>query len=330
MPTPSILPFLIQAIALCLSAFFFYFPLATTSHAQTDISNTQHPQKPHVTLAKTYQAHHGIDLSGYWASEKLDGVRGYWTGNVMLTKQGNEIQLPMALLNQLPQVALDGELWIDRESFSLVSSLIRKNHTTLDQWKNNDYAVSYQVFDMPTQGGPFTARLKTLNKLYKQSLPNNTFWTPIKQFKVHTHTQLMENLTRVEALGGEGLMLHKGSSHYHSHRNNDLLKVKSFNDAEAIVTGHIKGKGKYQGLMGSIKVKTKAGIHFKIGTGFSDAERKDPPPIGSLITYKFYGKTHKGTPKFASFLRIRHPANAVKTTADKITVPSPIKQQNSK
>ena len=101
-------------------------------------------------------------------------------------------------------------------------------------------------------------------------------------------------------------MLHLANANYHSGRTKNLLKLKQHQDAEAVVIAHLPGKGKYSGLLGAIKVKTPDGIVFKIGSGFSDLERKHPPKIGSVITYKYIGKTQRGVPKFASFLRIRH------------------------
>jgi len=100
-------------------------------------------------------------------------------------------------------------------------------------------------------------------------------------------------------------MLHHQDSFYKSGRNKSLMKLKKYADAEAIVIKHITGKGKYKTMLGSILVKTKSGIQFKIGSGFTDEQRKHPPPIGSTITYKFIGKTQRGVPRFASFMRIR-------------------------
>lgn len=45
-------------------------------------------------------------------------------------------------------------------------------------------------------------------------------------------------------------------------------------------------------------------IRFKIGSGFKDSERENPPKIGSIITYKFYGRTKNDLPKFPVFLRV--------------------------
>ncbi|WP_287032112.1 hypothetical protein [Methylophilus sp.] len=86
-----------------------------------------------------------------------------------------------------------------------------------------------------------------------------------------------------------------------------LLKLKPQLDAEAKVIAYVPGKGKYQGKMGALLVETLDGIQFKLGTGFTDAERAHPPPIGSLVTYTYRDVTKNGKPKFASFLRVRPP-----------------------
>ena len=131
----------------------------------------------------------------------------------------------------------------------------------------------------------------------------------IKQFKVSGHADLMNELDRVTKQGGEGLMLHLGSSLYHGRRDDDLLKLKQYFDAEAKVIEHYPGKGKYKGLLGAMLVETlgsaREKIRFRIGTGFSDEERSIPPPIGTIITYKYFGITKSGLPKFPSFIRIR-------------------------
>ncbi len=281
------------------------------------LAQAQPPHKPAVTLANIYAPSKQINLNNYWASEKLDGVRGYWTGTQMLTRQGNSIDIPSVLKSQLPAIALDGELWIARNTFEHISALIRRKHTSYKEWSNAHHTVSYNVFDLPHHKGTFDQRLNALSALYNTSRFQNTFWRPVQQFKIANHKVLMEQLKAIEQLGGEGLMLHKGDSLYHSIRNDDLLKVKSFDDAEASITQHLPGKGKYSGMLGAIRVINTEGVAFNIGTGFSDAERANPPPIGSIITYKYYGKTHKGTPKFASFLRVRHAVTATGDNASK-------------
>jgi len=84
-----------------------------------------------------------------------------------------------------------------------------------------------------------------------------------------------------------------------------LLKLKPLHDAEAVVIGHVPGQGKHAGRLGALRVRNEDGAEFLIGTGFSDAQRAEPPPTGVLVTYTHRGSTASGVPRFASFLRVR-------------------------
>lgn len=254
-------------------------------------------QQPSLLLAKVY--HSDIEINDYWVSEKLDGVRAYWNGTALISRQGHVFNAPQWFTQALPDIAIDGELWIDRNQFDKVSGLVRRQDANPINW----HKVSYMIFDLPNSLATFDHRVKQMNELVQQA--NVHHFKAIKQFRVNSHQQLHSELDRVVSLGGEGLMLHKGSSYYTSGRSNDLLKLKKYFDAEATVMKHIAGKGKYKNMLGSMLVKTAEGIQFKIGTGFSDEERRDPPPVAALITYKYFGLTNKGKPRFASFMRIR-------------------------
>ena len=251
---------------------------------------------PKVMLAKVYKQN--IDLSHYWVSEKLDGVRAYWDGKQFTSRQGNIYHAPTWFTADFPSRPLDGELWISRNTFQQLVSTVRKQRPNQNEWQQ----VRYMVFDLPASNAPFTTRLAQLKQLIQQNKP---YLKIIEQFRVADHEQLMERLDRVIAAGGEGLMLHRGDSHYRSGRSNDLLKVKRFQDAEAVVVKHHPGRGKFSGLLGSIEVKMPSGKQFRIGSGFNQQERQKPPSIGSTITYKHFGLTRNGTPRFATFLRKR-------------------------
>ena len=69
--------------------------------------------------------------------------------------------------------------------------------------------------------------------------------------------------------------------------------------------GHLPGKGRLAGMLGALLVDMPDGRRFRLGTGFSDEERREPPPVGATVTYEYFGKTRNGLPRFASFLRIR-------------------------
>jgi DNA ligase-1 len=253
--------------------------------------------KPSLMLANLY--HEGINLSEYWVSEKYDGVRAIWNGTQLVSRGGNIYHAPKWFIKNLPKQKLDGELWIARQKFELVVSTVRDKSPDDKAWRQ----IKFMVFDMPELPTSFDDRLKQMKITIKNI---NTPWVQmVKQWKVANHPTLMKELEAITKAGAEGLMLHKGSSLYKGKRNGDLLKVKPYQDAEAIVIKHIKGKGKYSEVLGAMVVETPSGVQFKIGSGFSDNERQNPPAIGKTITYQYRGKTKNGIPRFATFLRVR-------------------------
>ena len=254
---------------------------------------------PKLMLANSY--HEDINVTDYWVSEKLDGVRAYWNGTQLISRQGNVFAAPDWFTADFPKIPLDGELWMGRGTFETLSGAVRKTTPVDSEWR----AIRLMVFDMPEQAGDFNQRLETLRRMFAQK--HSPYITLVAQEKLPSQKALMARLDEVVNAGGEGLMLHLGSAPYRGVRSDDLLKLKRFEDAEATVLAHIAGTGKYQGAMGALLVQTSAGVQFKIGTGFSDAQRKNPPPIGSQITYRYRSITNKGVPRFASFMRVREP-----------------------
>jgi DNA ligase-1 len=253
--------------------------------------------KPNLLLAEKYAQN--IDLSQYWLSEKYDGVRAYWDGEKLRSRQGNVFHAPTWFTDGLPTQALDGELWIGRGKFSATISAVSKNKPIDKQWRR----VHYMIFELPNAKGTFTQRIEQIKRLVEQASLSHLKAVP--QFRIINNPDVLQTrLDEMVAKGGEGLMLHRADALYHGGRSDDLLKVKSYEDAEALVIGHLPGKGKYTDMLGALVVETPQGLRFRIGTGFSDKERADPPTIGSHITYKYFGKTSKGTPRFASFLRL--------------------------
>lgn len=255
-----------------------------------------------LMLANVY--HPGVPLADYWVSEKYDGVRGYWDGKQLLTRGGEHVNVPAWFTAGWPSTPLDGELWAGRGQFPKAVSTVRQQTPDDTAWRG----MRFMVFDLPAQGGPFTERIPVLNQLLAtMAVP----WVqPVTQSRVTNHQALQALLAKTVRLGGEGLMLHRGSSLYRAQRNDDLFKVKTFDDAEARVIAHIPGKGKYAGLLGALLVEAPAAEgqpvrRFKLGTGFSDAQRRNPPALGSWVTYRFRGLNDSGIPRFASFMRVR-------------------------
>ena len=254
-------------------------------------------QPPALQLAKVYQP--GMPLDGYWVSEKLDGVRAYWDGAQLWSKGGNRIAAPEWFTRGYPDQAMEGELWMGRGRFAEVSAAVRRLRPQAQEWRQ----IRLMLFDLPESRQPFAVRVQEMRALVAAS--SSYTLEVVTQTPATDHDRLMQQLDKVMARGGEGLMLHHGDSVYHAGRSDAVLKVKSYQDAEARVTGHVVGQGKFAGMLGALQVETDDGRRFRLGTGFSDAERRDPPPIGSTVTFKYYGLTATGLPRFASFLRVR-------------------------
>ncbi|MGO1461450.1 MAG: DNA ligase [Marinobacter sp.] len=253
--------------------------------------------QPPVPLANTYQ--NGVSLADYWVSEKLDGVRAYWDGQRFLSRRGNVYQAPAWFVAGFPAVPLDGELWMGRQRFAELSGAVRKQTPVDSQWRD----IQFHVFDLPASG-VFKKRYKRLQVLVQQS--DSRYLKLVEQRQATSHTKLMSRLEKLVAKGGEGLMLKRQHSLYKAGRSDDLLKVKTFSDADAVVVEHLAGKGRLQGMMGALRVELPDGRRFRIGTGFSDELRARPPAPGTRVTFKYYGHTATGLPRFASFLRVRN------------------------
>jgi len=252
---------------------------------------------PSLMLAETYRA--GMSLADYWVSEKYDGVRAYWDGRQLWTRGGERIVAPAWFTAPLPKQPLDGELWAGRGRFSHAVSTARNQTPNDVAW----HEMRLMVFDLPTQPGDFTARLAALRKLLP--ITDAPWVVPVPQERATTHEALQALLDKTVKMGGEGLMLHRGASLYKGERGNDLLKVKPYEDAEARVVEHLPGKGRHSSRLGALVVETPEGKRFRLGTGLTDAERENPPAIGTWVTYRYNGLTAKGLPRFARFMRVR-------------------------
>lgn len=240
-------------------------------------------------------------LKSYLASEKLDGIRAVWTGETLVTRQGNPIFAPPWFVEHLPKDTwLEGELWIERQQFQLLSSIVRDRHPNEKEWQR----VKFMVFDSPSIKAPFQDRVLTL-KTHIQTI-NQPYIQLLPQHDIASITELEQLLETIRSQGGEGVMLHRKDNLYHPGRNQNLIKVKPYQDDEAVVIGYVPGKGKYHGLMGAVWVITSDNRKFKIGSGFSDHDRQYPPPIGATVQYRFNGYTASGLPRFARFLRVRN------------------------
>lgn len=254
------------------------------------------PKAPAVLLAKTWDGEQ--DVAGWWLSEKLDGVRAYWNGECFLSRQGNVFHAPAWFRAELPPEPLDGELWLDRKSFQRTVSIVRR-HDQSPEWR----AVRYVVFDAPAVPGSFEQRLAYCRRRFGRIAAD--FVAVLEQQECRGAKHLHQELDRVLALGGEGLMLRQPGSLYALGRSATLLKVKRFLDAEARVVDHEPGKGRHRGRLGALICELPGGVRFAVGSGLTDAEREQPPAVGTVITFRYQELTERGAPRFPTYLRLR-------------------------
>jgi DNA ligase-1 len=260
-------------------------------------ASTTSLEPPPLLLAR--EAPPDIDPAGYLVSEKFDGVRALWDGQRLRFRSGAPVPAPAAFLRCLPPQALDGELWLARGRFSELAGLVKRQGASAADWAG----IRYQLFELPGADGPFEARAQALAELVARA--DGPVLQAVAQERLADRAALRRRLQQVLALGGEGLMLHRADAPYVTGRGEVLLKLKPQQDAEGVVVERRFGReGRMQGLLVALRLRLPQGREFLLGSGFSDALRRDPPPLGSVVTYRHRGWSATGLPRFASFLRV--------------------------
>ena len=253
-------------------------------------------------LAKSWDE--SIDPTGWWMSEKLDGVRAKWTGKSFLSRNNKPFYAPDYFTKEMPPIALDGELFLGRGRFEETVSIVRSHED-----KGWDKIV-FHVFDAPEMKGNFEERL---DAALRYKFNKRKYITMVEQElcagRDHLERRLQEVIGKKRKRGtepGEGIMLRRAGSPYEQKRSKHLLKVKQFLDDEAVVIAHVKGTGRNAHRLGALRVRWND-KEFKVGSGFTDAERNRPPKIGSIITFHYQELTKNGVPRFPTFKRVREP-----------------------
>lgn len=275
-----------------------FFPLVAPA-AKLSTTAVQSPADapPALTLAKPWQSH--LDPVEYLVSEKLDGVRAFWDGRVLRFRSGRRIAAPAWFTAALPATPLDGELWLGRNSFDRLSAIVRRSKPVDAEWRE----LHYMIFDLPGQPGLFSERAVRVSSLVETV--NQPWLQAVEQYHVPDSEALQSQLQQLADEGGEGLMLHRADANWTPGRSNALRKLKLVPDEDARVVAHQPGKGRHAGRLGALLLEMPNGQRFALGTGLTDAQRRSPPPVGALVTYRYRDRTPTGLPRFASFLRVR-------------------------
>lgn len=246
-------------------------------------------------LAQTFAE--TADPTGWWMSEKLDGVRAIWDGTSLWSRNGNRFHAPAEFLAALPAgVCLDGELFLGRGKFQTTVGIVRRKNPTAADWSG----MTFRVFDAPACPGTFETRLAYCESV----LAGNPVAEVVPHVLCTSRDHMEEFFGDIICQGGEGIMLRAAGSAYEQRRSPALLKHKLFESDEAELVGSEPGEGRFAGAIGAIVVRWGKTI-FRIGTGLTDDLRACPPPVGSAITFGFCGFTDGGCPRFPTFLAVR-------------------------
>lgn len=237
-----------------------------------------------------------INPTGWWISEKLDGVRAIWEGTNLLSKNGNIFHAPASFLATLPRMPLDGELFLGRGRFQETSAILKRKKPRAEDWLH----MIYFVFDTPTTE-PFEKRYSTLCS----SIPfsSRAALLPHKQCRDREHLEECYNSTL--HVGGEGVMLRAPGSLYESGRSEHLLKHKPTFTTEGVLIATENGIGRCASMVGTLIVRWN-NQDVRIGSGIPDSVRKNPPPIGTPIEFEYKGLTNAGVPRHSVFRCVRN------------------------
>ena len=286
-----------RLIAATAAAAWMPFPTLAGAPPQPGVASDSRAPAPLLATVYTGQ----VDPALCLVSEKYDGVRALWDGRVLRHRSGREVAAPRSFLAALPPEALDGELWLGRGRFDALSATVRSAPPREADWAR----VRYMVFELPGGQGTFAERAAHLAEVVKAVRSARVAGAP--QERVADRAALMRRLESVVAAGGEGLMLHLAAAPVAAGRSDVLMKLKPQLDAEAVVVATRPGTSRYRGAVGALEVETTDGRRFLVGSGLSDALRHDPPPVGSVITYRYRELTSTGLPRFATYLRRHEP-----------------------
>jgi DNA ligase-1 len=281
---------------------------------------------------------------GWWVSEKFDGQRAIWDGEKFISRGGAGDPrvypyVPRWFIALMPpNVALDGEFFIARNSFNLTTSILRTKCKPESNRKKGDNsqedldirwsAVKYVVFDIISDQ-PYEVRKDKLKEIVKERcslwklIPQPPYMTkgncPLvftEQFLVKSEKQLMEMYNKLVSEEAEGVMIRAPHIPYIAKRTKLILKMKLEQDSECILqkpSQHKSGEGKYKDKLGSFYCQdTLSKKYFYLG-GMSDAVRENYNnksseyyhPEGTIISYQFNGVTPDGIPRHPRYKGIK-------------------------
>lgn len=289
-------------------------------------------------LAGTIEDLNNFKMTGpLLLSPKIDGVRGIFKNGQLLSRSLKPLP-NKALQHQVKEIYsyFDGLEGVDSEvvvgpanatdCYRRTNSLVMSHDVKVEK-------VRFLIFDRLGHD-PYRERLKTLEKLNKIEYGDISFIL-LPQKQVSTPDQIIAYHNRYAAKGYEGVMLRCPNAPYKFGRStlNEkyLLKYKHFSDDECIVIGfeelmtnnneqernelgYAKRSSKKENLAGAntlgALVVEYNGLEFRIGTGFTQADRDHiwenrKKYLGKLVKFKYFAVGVKDAPRHPVWLGFR-------------------------
>lgn len=271
----------------------------------------------------------GVILFPVLATPKIDGIRALMVqGNLVsrTLKPIPNIAVRTALESVLPD-GCDGEIMYGDTFQSCTSAVMSRQGPAS--------GFTYYAFDNVGSNAsdintPYQERITALSQLMATPRQVQLLKTAQKLVTVIVLVPvLLKNMAGLDsfeakalASGFEGVIVRRPDGRYKLGRSTPkealMLKIKRFEDAEAVVTGvdelvhHDQPKEKPSRLLGAIVAVMPDGVMFKIGTGFTAQQRKDfwtarKSLVGRLVKYKFFRIGTAEAPRFPTFLGFRDP-----------------------
>lgn len=282
---------------------------------QSEKKRQREAERNGIALADKWQP--SDCLIGYVAMEKYDGYRAIWNPALdqrgyFTTRQGRHLTPPPSLAMLLPSdLVLDGELWAGRGQFQATSSVLNAQGSSHGEADESMWAkLVYVVYDAPGAPGSFCERLALAGAKLAHVPSERVLVAPTWPCE---DTETKDRLLRdVLERGGEGLMLRRRSSMFHRgvSPNRDLLKVKPFADAEALIIPPDPKRSSKNSVRVRCLNGEAAGKEFYIST--VDPTTKPP---GTVVTFRYQHGLEGGMPRHA-FIDKRHPPSCACITCE--------------
>lgn len=238
-----------------------------------------------------------VDLSkwdwkaGVYSQTKMDGMYAAVNSKQVITRNGSVLPydlLPVDFKQDMKQIPegfeLNGELLVykdgkylsRKEGNGILNSLLQ------GQALPEDCNLQYVVWDFEC-GLPYIERFTKVDTLCVNS---QTFKVVDTRF-VFSMEEAHKHFTDILAKGGEGTILKNPKGMWKDGTSKDQVKYKLECEIDLLCTGWIEGEGKHKGKVGALQCQSSDGkLKVNVGSGFTDKEREQEPPVNKIITVK--------------------------------------------